>query len=90
MRFAPVQSISCDQGRVSDNGVREQFGFLFHYLGFVKLKFPLDLKSLACPLYLLHTRHICSWTSASVSPPIVFTSLKGWHVQPWLKHPRNS
>jgi hypothetical protein len=52
----PVRSISCEQGRVSENGVREQLGFLFHYLGFVKFIFPLNLISVTCPLYLLDPR----------------------------------
>jgi len=79
----PVHSISGDVGRVSDYGMCEQFRFLLRYLDFVVLAFPLNLNKLSCPSYLFDSAIVCSKRSARVSPPIVFTSLKCWHVQPW-------
>jgi len=34
----------------------EQFVFLLHYSGFVKLTFPLNFNLIACPLYLFNPR----------------------------------
>jgi len=39
-----------------DNGMHYQFGFLLHYLGFVKFTFPLNFNMIACPLYQFDSR----------------------------------
>ena len=75
----PVQGISCFQRTVLNDGVCQQFWFLFHNLCFVKLAFPLNFDFVTGLRYLLIVR---SYLSDRVSPLGVLRSLKGRQLQP--------
>ena len=56
-RSTPVQSISSLQGTVTDNGLSQQFGFLFDYFHIVKFAFLLNLDIVPSARYLFDSGH---------------------------------